>query len=107
MEAWVEAVVKEITIEDLPGGYQEIGKIIGVENAVKLSEKLGGLSYYFPQLDAVLRKKRDQVIQREFKTGKWPSVSAACRELAIRYGLTEVWIREIIDREAPQQPALF
>lgn len=101
MPEWTEVIARQLVIEDLPESYREIASIIGVENAVKLSEALGGLTYYFPQLETVLRKKRDETIRREF-TG------ANHRALAKKYNLSEVWIREIVDARTTQnQPSLF
>jgi Mor family transcriptional regulator len=98
---WIDTIAKKCTIEDLPESYREIAEIVGVEGAIKLSRRLGGLAYYFPQIDAVLRKKRDDAIRKEF-TGR------NYRDLAIKYGLTEVWIRDIVDRKPPaDQPGLF
>ncbi len=99
METWVQKMITHITIDDLPESYQEIARIIGVESAVKLSEALGGLAYYFPQLEGILRKKRDECIKREFTGDNH-------RELAKKYDLTERWIREIVEIRY-NQPALF
>lgn len=101
MPDWTEVVSRQLSVEDLPLSYQEIAGIIGVENAVKLSGALGGLAYYFPQLETVLRKKRDEMIRREF-TG------ANHRALAKKYNLSEVWIREIVEAKTIEnQPSLF
>ena len=90
MDEWITRIVAEITIEDLPESYREIAGIVGVENAVKLSEYLGGLVFYFPQLEGMLRRKRDARIKKEFN-------GANHKDLARKYGLTERWIREIVD----------
>ena len=95
MNEWIETIISEITIEDLPESYREVARAIGVENAVKLSSVVGGLGYYFPQLEGILRKKRDECIRREFD-------GTNHRELAKRYNLTERWVREIADEKIPQ-----
>ncbi len=101
IEPWVEAIIPEISIEDMPESYQDVAITIGVEAAVKLAAKHGGIPCYVPQLDALLRKKRDAAIRREFNGRNY-------RQLARKYGLTEVWIRAIIDRkDTPGQPSLF
>jgi hypothetical protein len=100
-DGWIAAVAAQLTINDLPESYRQVAEVIGVEAAVKLSQTLGGLSFYFPQIDTLLRKKRDQQIRREF-TG------ANHRDLAKKYSLSEVWIREIVDaRTVDNQAALF
>ena len=107
MEGWVEAVIAEMRVEDLPGVYQEIAKISNVRGAVLISEKWGGLSCYFQQLDALLRNKRDEMIVREYRQGKWATASEAFRTLAIKYKLTEVWIRNIVGRVPSKQEGLL
>ena len=97
MNEWIAAIIDEITIEDLPESYREVARAIGVENAVKLSSVVGGLGYYFPQLDGILRKKRDECIRREFNGNNH-------RELAKKFDLTERWVREIVEEKTPQTP---
>ena len=91
MKKWITKIMDQVTVEDLPESYRDVAMVVGVENAIKLSDTLGGLAYYFQQLDKVLLKKRDEMIRNEF-TG------ANHRPLAKKYGLSEVWIREIVQR---------
>jgi Mor family transcriptional regulator len=91
MKKWMTNIVEQITVEDLPESYRDVALVVGVENAIKLSDTLGGLAYYFQQLDKVLIKKRDALIKSEF-TG------TNHRPLARKYGLSEVWIREIVQK---------
>lgn len=101
MDDWVSRILPEVTLGDLPESYQEIARIVGVESAVRLSEHLGGIAFYFPQLDTMLRKKRDARIRKEFN-------GANHKDLARKYGLTERWIREIVDsRPTYNQPSLL
>ena len=93
MEKWVSRIIDQITVEDLPDSYRDVAMVIGVENTIKLSDTLGGLAYYFQQLDKVLIRKRDDLIRSEF-TG------ANHKPLAKKYGLSEVWIRDIVRRPA-------
>jgi Mor family transcriptional regulator len=94
MDKWISRILDRIAVEDLPESYRDVAGIIGIENTIKLSNVLGGLAYYFPQLDKALIKKRDELIRSEF-TG------ANHKPLAIKYGLTEVWIRAIVQRPRP------
>ena len=91
METWMTRIVEQITVDDLPESYRDVAAVVGVQNAILLSEALGGLTYYFQQLDKVLMRKRDQLIRDEFD-------GANHRPLARKYGLSEVWIREIVQR---------
>lgn len=97
-EEWIE----EIEPSELPEPYQTIARHIGVKGALWLARAFGGTSIYMPKLDQLLRKKRNERIRREFREGNW-------RELAIKYGLTEAWVRKIVageDEAAPEQEQL-
>jgi Mor family transcriptional regulator len=98
MTEWVKDIAGELTIEDLPESYRHVAEIVGVENAVKLSEHLGGLPFYFPKLDGLLLKKRDETIRREF-TG------SNHRELARKYSLSEQRIRDIVQNGKDERQA--
>jgi hypothetical protein len=100
MEKWIVSIMDQLTVEDLPESYRDVALVVGVENAVKLSDTLGGLAYYFQQLDKVLIRKRDELIRDEF-TG------ANHKPLAKKYGLSEVWIREIVRRPKRVRPSLM
>lgn len=89
---WLTEIAAEMSVECLPESYQAVAEIVGIENALKLSQHLGGLYFYYPQLDSLLRKKRDERIQNEFN-------GCNHRELARKYGLTESWIRTIVQRK--------
>ena len=79
---WMERVMGRMAVEDLPESYRDVAMTVGVENAVRLSELLGGLSFYFQRLDRVLAGKRDEMIRSEFD-------GANHRVLAKEYGLSE------------------
>lgn len=97
MERWVEQILADLTIEDLPEGYQAVARIVGIQNAIRLSDELGGLNYYFPKAEKMLRAKRNELIRKEF-TG------ANHKELAQKYRLSEVQIREIVAKSKHRQP---
>lgn len=93
--------IKEISMEDLPDAYSAVAEIIGIENTIKLSQHLGGLAFYFPKLDWLLQKKRDEAIRKEFN-------GTNHKELAQKHGLSEIWIRQIVQtREEAKQPSLL
>lgn len=93
--------IKEISIEDLPDAYQEVASVVGIEHAIRLSECLGGISFYFPKIDQLIQKKRDEAIRKEFN-------GANHRDLAKKYGLSEIWIRQIVQNgKDERQPSLL
>lgn len=98
---WLEEIAAEMTVDNLPESYQQIAEIVGIENALKLADHLGGLYFYYPQLDSLLRAKRDERIQKEFTGNNH-------RELARKYNLSESWIRNIVQRKpALEQTEIF
>lgn len=98
---WLSEIAAEMTIDCLPENYQEVARLVGVDNALRLSRHLGGTCFYYQKLDSLLLKKRDERICREF-TG------CNHRDLARKYGLTESWIREIVQRKpAFEQSDMF
>lgn len=81
--------MNEIDSTDLPQPYRDLAYLIGMENTLKVADKFSGTAIYFPKLDAVLRKVRDGKIKEEFRGDNY-------KELARKYGLTEVWVRQIL-----------
>lgn len=82
----------EIKLEELTEPYKDLATIIGLKNAIKVAEKYQGTALYLPKLDPLLRKIRDDKIRSEFNGGNY-------KELAIKYNLTEVWVRQIVDEK--------
>jgi Mor family transcriptional regulator len=81
----------DIRLEDLHPTYQQIARVIGIENVVKLGKELGGEQFYLPKLDICLFKVKERKIIEEFKGGNYG-------ELARKYGVTSFWVRKIIKK---------
>lgn len=98
-----DALIKEMRPEDVPRYCMDAVGIIGLEAFMKLSADLGGTSFYVPKFENVIARARDRLIIKEFDSGK------NIKELALKYGLTEIWIRNIIakDRQDKNQISLF
>lgn len=84
-EEWMD----EIKPEDLPFCYREMVEIIGFEATIKLADKYQGSPFYFHKLDSAVQEVRNKRIKAEFKGHNH-------KELARKYGLSEVWIRKIL-----------
>lgn len=78
-----------ISVSDFPEKYQCIVEIVGIEKALEIARIMGGTLQYIPKLDDIDRKVRNEKIRQEFTGFNIP-------ELASRYGLTEVHIRNIV-----------
>lgn len=99
-ESWLDRVIPSLVMDDLPESYQGVARVVGIENAVRLAEHLGGLNFYFPQADKMLRAKRNELIRKEFNGVNY-------KDLAQKYHLSEIQIREITARPKHDQPKLF
>ena len=84
-EEWMD----EVKVEDLPSCYREMVELIGFESTLKLANKFQGTGFYFHKLDSAIQEVRNKRIKAEF-TG------SNHKELARKYRLSEVWIRQIL-----------
>ena len=65
-----------------------------------LVRSFNGTSIYIPKIESLEKAVRDELIKEEFDGRNY-------RELALKYGLTETWIRNIVldkAREIRQRP---
>ena len=83
------SALENIHLEDLDQEQQEVAVLIGLENYKKLMAEYGGVSIYIPKADRLERMERNDKIRDEFTGYNF-------RELAVKYGLTEVSIRSIV-----------
>lgn len=79
---------QELTKDDLPELYCLIANEIGFENTLKLAKLLGGSYIYFNKIESIERPLRDRHIREEFNGYNY-------KELAKKYNLTEIQIRNI------------
>ena len=85
-------MLDELKMEDIADEQQKaLAELIGIENYKKLVEVYGGSSIYVYKRDSFLRTVRDKKIKAEFK-GDY-------RELARKYNLSEVAIRNIVGED--------
>lgn len=87
-----DEIIAEIDVQQLPYPYSRMAPKIGLRAAMETAQMFGGTHQYFPKLESALRSARDKLIRKEFTGTNY-------KELALKYGLTEMWIREIVDRE--------
>lgn len=90
-----EEWINDLKPEELPEPYSTIATNIGAENTIKIAKLYQGTGIYFPKLESILNKIRDKNIRKEFDGANY-------KELAIKYGLTEKWIREIINKDVDE-----
>lgn len=90
--------IKEVKITDVPASFREIVRVIGIEAAAKLSEHFGGLPLYVPKIASLLERKRNEMIRRDVRI-------IGYRQTALKYKLSEVWVRQIADHKSEDKQA--
>jgi len=78
-----------IRFADLSEEQLQLAELVGLEAYKKLVLAYGGLAIYIPKPDYFNRKSRNEQIRSEFTGSNF-------KELAGRYGLTDVQIRNIV-----------
>lgn len=86
----------ELTLDDLREEQRQIAEIIGVEAYLKLTRVFGGTTIYIAKAEEIIKRAdRDRQIREEFDGSNYA-------QLAVKYGLTEVWIRNIVYDKAEE-----
>lgn len=78
-----------VEIESLDEDQKKIAELVGMNGFRNLVRTFGGTAIYIPKVESLEKTVRDQRIREEFDGSNY-------RELAIKYGLTETWIRSIV-----------
>ena len=94
--------VGEDEISRLPEVYQTLASDIGIKGARTFIARYQGTYLYLPKIDDLLAEIRNRKIREEFNGHNH-------KALAIKYGLTERWIYEIVSipAENPDQVKFF
>ncbi len=87
----MEIELSKIDTSKLSEDQKDIVNCIGIESYYKLSQYYGGSQIYVARPNAIDKKIRNEMIIDEFDRG------ASYKELALKYGLSTVWIRNIVD----------
>lgn len=85
-DKWID----ELSEDMIPKTYKELVEVIGIRKFKELCDAIGGTTIYFPKGESVLRPIRDRLIREEFNGNNY-------NELALKYNLSERWVRAIIN----------
>ncbi len=80
---------KNIKGENLNGSYCELASVLGVEAVLKIHAKYRGTQVFFP-VELFSRDFIQEQIINEYNGNN-------VRELAVKYGYTEKWVRKILN----------
>jgi len=82
-------LLEQLQLEHLDGEQRRMAEAIGVEAYRQLIRMYAGTMLYVPTVDAITRKTRDSLICEEYNGHNQ-------RVLAIKYGISEQWVRTIV-----------
>lgn len=83
-----------IDVNQLSEDQKSIAECIGIESYYKLTQNYGGSSIYVARPNTIDKQRRNLMIINEFQKG------ASYKELALKYGLTTIWVRNIVNGKA-------
>ncbi len=85
-----------LVLDDLREEQKQIAEVIGVDAYLELTRAFGGTSIYIAKAEEIVKRAdRDRQIREEFNGNNYA-------QLALKYGLTEVWIRNIVYDKAAE-----
>lgn len=82
-------LLDRVQIENLDEEQKTLAELIGLEGLKSLVRAFNGTSIYIPKIESLEKAVRDELIKEDFNGRNY-------RELALKYGLTETWIRNIV-----------
>jgi Mor family transcriptional regulator len=82
-------LLDKVQLENLDEEQKTLAELVGIEGFRNLVRTFNGTSIYIPKVESIEKTVRDEAIRDEFDGSNY-------RELALKYGLTEVWIRNIV-----------
>lgn len=88
-------LLEEVGIESLDEDQKKIAELVGMEAFRRLVRAFNGTLIYIPKIESLEKTARDGRIREEFDGGNY-------KELALKYGLTETWIRNIVSDKAKE-----
>ena len=86
-------LLDKIQLDNLEEEQKALAELIGMDAFRSLVRAFNGTSIYIPKIESLEKTVRDQLIKEEFDVGNY-------RKLALKYGLTETWIRNIVLEKA-------
>lgn len=85
-------MINKLTIDDLPENLKSVAYAIGIDAFRSLIKCAGGTSVYLPSERCITKPVRDRVIRESF-CGDY-------REMARRFGISEVRVRRIVGEKS-------
>jgi len=87
----MDSNLSDFDVSHLSEDQKNIAECIGLESYYKLTQHYGGSSIYVARPNTIDKQKRNRMIINDFNKG------ASYKELALKYGLTTIWVRNIVN----------
>lgn len=84
-----EALLKDLTQDDLQDQHKEFAEVIGMDNLIKLSKHFGGTAIYVPQKRELVKLKIYSLIKQEYN-------GTNIKELAGKYDVSESTVYNVV-----------
>lgn len=94
-DAIKEKLLKDVKMDDLRNVSpmtMRTAEFLGIELFARLCLAIGGIPIYLPKIESLLAGPRDRLIMQECDGYNYS-------ELAIKYGVTESWVRQLVNRD--------
>ena len=85
-------MIDKLSIEDVPENLKSVACAIGIDAFRSLIKCAGGTSLYLPSVRCISKPIRDRLIRESF-CGNY-------KDLACRFGISEVSVRKIISKKS-------
>ncbi len=85
-------MIDKLTIDDVPENLKSVALSIGIDAFRNLIKCAGGTSVYLPSEKCITKGVRDRFIRESF-CGDY-------KEMAIRFGISEVRVRHIVGEKS-------
>ena len=84
---WME----DLKPEDLPGDLKIVAQGCGMDVALSLAEKMGGVQIYIRPVEKLVSRKKEEYVRKHF-TGR------NHKELAVATGYSVPWVYKILSK---------
>ena len=88
-------LLDRVQMEDLDEEQKALASLVGMEGFRALVRRYNGTPIYIPKIESLEKPVRDRRIREEFNGRNY-------KELALKYGLTETWIRSLVSDKAKE-----
>ena len=83
-------MLEHLSINDIPDSIKDVVEVIGIDTFKGLVKIAGGSNLYIPNESNLVKPIRNRRIKEEF--------NGSYRDISIKYGISEVQVRNIVNK---------